>query len=488
MKHLLGAGKTSVFTSVLTRVMASLLIVAGMSATSDAFARNTRQHSKAVIKNYHPSKSRRTTSRVTARATSKGKSKRAVASKRGHKVHHVAHAAPKTRYAYPIGIFMARPPAFDSSPLDSQAAERVVDAFNRGNADSYAARILVRAGLVKYHPLRGGIFWRREPVKYIIVHSTETGIPIGAVRVIESWSSMGIRHPGAQYVVDRDGTIVQAVDPDLATVHINIFKTLPGINNDNSIGIEMCHAGAQDYPQELRQSVIKLITYLQNRYNIDDANVITHRYAQQGDHTDPVRFDFEQFIATKNQFKNQAIAYRTGKITQESRSWRANPEPQINTYLKLHNKVSEPVGSTTTPVPAQEVLPSGNSSAGKLPVGKLAPAPQVQSLDELNTQPAIDKKPATPSIDAPAPMPVPASPVSVPAPSTVTPPANLAPASPAPAAPVEGEGKPQASIFVPAQAMLKHKQFVPVDTTTSIKYYPPGYFNHQAQTKTIKNY
>lgn len=236
-------------------------------------------------------------------------------------------------------------------------------------------------------------------------------------------------------------------------------------------------------------TLIKLITYLQNRYNIDDANVITHRYAQQGDHTDPVRFDFEQFIATKNQLKNQAHCLSHRQDYQESRSWRASPEPQINTYLKLHNKkVSEPVGFTTTPVPAQEVLPSGNSSAGKLPVGKLAPAPQVQSLDELNTQPAIDKKPATPSIDAPAPMPVPASPVSVPAPSTVTPPASPAPANPAPAAPVEGEGKPQASIFVPAQAMLKHKQFVPVDTTTSIKYYPPGYFNHQAQTKTIKNY
>lgn len=478
MKHLLGAGKTSVFTSVLARVMASLLIVAGLSASSDAFARNTSQHSRAVTKNYHPSKSRRTTSRVTARASSKGKGKRAVASRRGHKVRHVAHAAPKTRYAYPIGIFMARPPAFDSSPLDSQASERVVDAFNRGNADSYAARILVRAGLVKYHPLRGGIFWRREPVKYIIVHSTETGIPVGAVRVIESWSSMGLRHPGAQYVVDRDGTIVQAVDPDLATVHINIFKTLPGINNDNSIGIEMCHAGAQDYPQELRQSVIKLITYLQNRYNIDDANVITHRYAQQGDHTDPVRFDFEQFIATKNQFKNQAIAYRTGKITQESRSWRASPEPQINTYLKLHNKVSEPVGSTSTPVPAQEVIPSGN-----IPAGKLAPVQQVQSLEQFTTQPAIDKKPVIPPIDAPAPMPVPTSPVSVPAPSTTTP-----PTTPAPVAPVEGESNPQASIFVPAQAMLKQRQFAPVDTTSTIKYYPPGYFNHQAQTKTIKNY
>ena len=93
---------------------------------------------------------------------------------------------------------------------------------------------------------------------------------------------MGIRHPGAQYVVDRDGAIYQAVDPELATVHINIFKTLPGINNDNSIGIEMCHTGKQDYPEPQRRSVSKLVTYLQERYKVPDENIVTHRYAQQG--------------------------------------------------------------------------------------------------------------------------------------------------------------------------------------------------------------
>jgi hypothetical protein len=112
-------------------------------------------------------------------------------------------------------------------PLPEDSAREVVSAFNRGTADSYPARTLVRAGIAKYHPLHGGIYWRREPIKYIVMHSTETGIPISATHVIEGWSSMGMRHPGAQYVVDRDGTIYQAVDPDLATVHVNIFKTLP---------------------------------------------------------------------------------------------------------------------------------------------------------------------------------------------------------------------------------------------------------------------
>jgi len=234
---------------------------------------------------------------------------------------------------------MKSPPAFDSSPLSEDTARDIVAAFNRGTADSYPARTLVRAGIAKYHPLHGGIFWRREPIKYIVMHSTETGIPLSGVRVIESWSSMGIRHPGAQYVVDRDGTIYQAVDPELATVHVNIFKTLPGINNDNSIGIEMNHTGSQNYPQVQLDAVIKLVGYLKHRYNIDEGNIITHRYAQQGDHTDPVNFDWDGFLATVNSFHNQAIAYRSNHIKDDARMWKREPEAKVNTYLKPHKEL-----------------------------------------------------------------------------------------------------------------------------------------------------
>lgn len=226
-------------------------------------------------------------------------------------------------------------PSFDKSPLDQRMSERIARAWDRGIADSYPARTLVRAGVVSYHPLRGGIYYRREPVKYIILHSTETGIPVSAVNVIEGWSSMGRRHPGAQYVVDRDGTIYQAVDPDLATVHVNIFKTLPGINNDNSIGIEMNHTGRQNYPAAQREAVSKLLAYLQQRYQVDNANVVTHRYAQQGDHTDPVNFDLDGFLAYKNHFQKQAIAYKVKGLEQEVKTWNA-PDPSASTMLQPH--------------------------------------------------------------------------------------------------------------------------------------------------------
>lgn len=256
-------------------------------------------------------------------------------------------------------------PPFDKSPLDQHMSERIARAWDRGIADSYPARTLVRAGVVSYHPLRGGIYYRREPVKYIILHSTETGVPVRAVNVIEGWSSMGRRHPGAQYVVERDGTIYQAVDPDLATVHVNIFKTLPGINNDNSIGIEMNHTGRQNYPAAQREAVSKLLAYLQQRYQVDNANVITHKYAQQGDHTDPVNFDLDGFLAYKNNFQRQAIAYKVKGLEQEVKTWKEptssastmlqpHPAQQVEVIERLENKIEKTEKVKVAPVPVIE--------------------------------------------------------------------------------------------------------------------------------------
>lgn len=273
------------------------------------------------------------------------------------RVRHQTAVAKKPRYAYPESFFMMSPPAFDTSALPDELSSKIRQAFADGTADQYPSRSLVRAGIVSYYPLHGGIFWRREAVKYIVLHSTETGVPQGARQVINSWSSRGRRHPGAQYVVDRDGSIIQAVDPDLATVHLNIFKTLPGINNDNTIGIEMCHAGKQTYPPEQRLAVKRLLSYLQGRYKVENANIITHRYAQQGDHTDPVAFDFEGFIDQKNIFRRQALAKQIPQKVKDAYAWTAQP-PNAATFLQIQGPLP-----TTAKAPARETteLTSGTA-------------------------------------------------------------------------------------------------------------------------------
>lgn len=331
-------------------------------------ARHQRTASK---KGRHQTVSRSRSHRVTQYLGSKRRDV-VVTSHRGRhhgRRHRRARTVARTRYAYPVNFFMVNAPEFDRSPLPAELSAKILSDFGKGIADPYPARSLVRAGLVSVHNMHGGIFWRREPVKYIIVHSTETGRVMDAQQVIDSWSSAGRRHAGAQYVVDRDGTILQAVDPDLGTVHVNIFKTLPGINNDNSIGIEMVHNGRQTYPPEQKRAVTRLVSYLQDRYKVSDENIITHRYAQQGDHTDPVAFDWEGFLQEKSHFRSQAIAERMSKITEEIAKLAPESGLQPSIYMMIHGKLKSE---------------SGQQSPGATALTQQAPAAAQAATSELS--------------------------------------------------------------------------------------------------------
>lgn len=361
--------------------MAMVLLVVSMAVVAPAPAEAKSKSKKTSHSRSHKAASKKKSS--SSRSGSRKSSRHRGRHKASHHKHSRKHwQAARPRYAYPYDFFLMEAPDFDRSPLPADEADEVMRAFCNGTADKYPARTLVRAGVVKHCPLKGGIFWRREPVKYIIMHSTETGRPIGAARVIDSWNGRGRRHPGAQYVVDRDGTIFQAVDPDLATVHINIFKTLPGINNDNSIGIEMVHAGSQDYPPALLTSVIRLVNYLQERYNVGNENVITHRYAQQGDHTDPVNFDWDGFIFSKNQLRKDALAYKMNEIRSNSRSWTAAP----------------PATLSGAPASQAPVTADGVTAPATPADTDLVPAPQAEP-----DRPVPGARPAAPEPAAPAP-------------------------------------------------------------------------------------
>lgn len=262
---------------------------------------------------------------------------------------------------------MMRAPEFDRTPLDDALSAKLKDAFTRGIADDVPPSKLVRAGVFHFYPLSGGIFRRREEVKYIVLHSTETGVPVPGKNVINGWNSMGRRHPGAQYVVDRDGTILQALDPELASVHVNIFKTLPGINNDNTIGIEMNHTGRQDYPAAQRQAVMRLLTYLQQRFRVTSENVITHRYAQQGDHTDPVNFDLESFLAQKEDFRGRAIALKRSVapvIPPADEEMTEDDAPVASVYVQIHGPLPENEVSQNVAPEVPIAMPKGTFVAG----------------------------------------------------------------------------------------------------------------------------
>lgn len=183
--------------------------------------------------------------------------------------------------------------------------------FEQGVAGDYAWDDLVAAGVFENDPLHGSVYKRKGSVKYIILHSTETANPADARRVILSWNNRGLKHPGAQFVVDRDGTICSTTDPDMVVIHIEPSRALAGYSNDNSIGIEIVRSGKQEYTKPQLDSVNRLVAYLQSHYSIPNSNVTTHHHVQPSDRSDPVNFDMLAFESEKSALQTAAIAYKS---------------------------------------------------------------------------------------------------------------------------------------------------------------------------------
>lgn len=346
-------------TATVTAAIFATLTIPFVDISADNAAANaaTRRKSASSSRGRRgaSSGSRRRASSSRTRSTGKRPAHRGRYRRGGHAV---KRSAPKPRYAYPLDFFLMKTSDYDHSPLEESLAARVRESFRNGTADIYPPHYLVRAGVATHYPLRGGIFKRRDRVKYIVLHSTETGVPQDSKGVINSWSSGGRRHPGTQYIIDRDGTIFQPVHPDWGTVHVNIFKTLPGINNDNTIGIEMCHWGQITYPPEQKLAAKRLTAYLQDRYHVLDENIITHRYAQQGDHTDPVAFDWEGFLAQKNAFRTEALAL---KRPTESEDVPEYDFPTASVYMEIHGPAKD---VPADPLDKQSALPQPSAVQG----------------------------------------------------------------------------------------------------------------------------
>jgi len=202
--------------------------------------------------------------------------------------------------------YMWSTPAQEESDVPEAAKTEIKAAFMNGAANQYSPASLMASDVFTNYPMRGGFFKRKGNVKYIILHSTETVRQADAQRVIRSWSGRGLVHPGAQFVVDRDGTIYCTADPAYGTTHVDVRRTRFGVNNDNSVGIEMVRAGEQVYTDEQMRSISCLVSYLQQRFSVDDQHIFGHGMVQPSDRRDPLNFDWQAFAADKNALKGTA--------------------------------------------------------------------------------------------------------------------------------------------------------------------------------------
>jgi N-acetyl-anhydromuramyl-L-alanine amidase AmpD len=282
--------------------------------------------------------SRRSTMRVSKTRTTRASKSR--------KKRHRASASNKVDYKYPVKVFMWRGPELDTTPLSLSQQRAISEDFNSGLAGRIDPDVLVRAKVLSYYPMRGGITISK--VKFIIAHSTETARPADAKRVIRSWSNMGLRHAGTQFVVDRDGMIYMTVHPDYSTSHVDVYRTLYGVTNDNSIGIEMVHTGKQVYTQEQKDSMTRLVSYLQDRYKVSDQYVVRHGTCQPSTRTDPVNFDWTAFHQGKARLRALAASPRKAKkgvVTIGAR------KPKAGVATTITPKPKAGVATTITPKP-----------------------------------------------------------------------------------------------------------------------------------------
>lgn len=142
--------------------------------------------------------------------------------------------------------------------------------------------------------------------KYIVLHDTE--VDASASSIVNSWEGSGNK-VAAQFIVNKDGSIMQCVPMDSIAHHAGFGDTghnaeyaVPedarddragttkppskGITdygmNSYSIGIEMVHvSGAGDYPEAQLAAVDGLIAYIDAYYGTESA-VIDHKMWRSG--------------------------------------------------------------------------------------------------------------------------------------------------------------------------------------------------------------
>jgi N-acetyl-anhydromuramyl-L-alanine amidase AmpD len=107
-----------------------------------------------------------------------------------------------------------------------------------------------------------------------------------------------------------------SADPKFATVHVNDRTAVRGVNNDNSIGIELVRSGKQKYTQKQLSSLVALTDYIEDRFNI--SRIYGHGEIQPSDRRDPVAFNWARFS------KNLAVIQR-GPMDTET-AYRATDE------------------------------------------------------------------------------------------------------------------------------------------------------------------
>ncbi len=138
-------------------------------------------------------------------------------------------------------------------------------------------------------------FGIRKP-NYVVLHHTAQDSVGQTIRTFLSSK----REVSAHYIIGRDGSIVQMANDYFRAFHAGAGKWGNDTDlNSSSIGIELDNNGTTDpWPKVQIASLIQLLDYLKNTYNIPQANFIAHADLAPTRKVDPHHFPWKD-IAEK---------------------------------------------------------------------------------------------------------------------------------------------------------------------------------------------
>lgn len=126
-------------------------------------------------------------------------------------------------------------------------------------------------------------------------------------------------------MVDRDGTIYRTKDPRLATIHVNMYRTLLGVDNHNSVDRETVRSGKQKFTEPQLRSLSRLTVYLPNYFGLADEQIAN---------SNAPLFDLDGFR-------------HRGAATSKQRSSIASEKPAESISFDQNAKLSERVHTRT---------------------------------------------------------------------------------------------------------------------------------------------
>ncbi|MDQ0149365.1 N-acetylmuramoyl-L-alanine amidase [Eubacterium multiforme] len=112
----------------------------------------------------------------------------------------------------------------------------------------------------------------RNAIKYIVVH--DTGNKTDSDEGNANYFCTGTRNASAHYFVDDD-SITQVVEEYNGAWHCGDGHGVYGIDNRNSLGIEMCRRN-NEVTSKTIENTIWLVKRLQDKYNVSDNRVVRH--------------------------------------------------------------------------------------------------------------------------------------------------------------------------------------------------------------------